>query len=107
MAKRYTDEQVKQIENWLIRDIRLFIPMFHRKPTPDEVITWVEHKYHYKPNGMHNGWAKGLIQTATTGLNVQRNVRKSTFELYSGPETKCPALCRGDFKPSEMVGIDD
>ena len=107
MAKRYTDEQRWLIEVKLVLDIIKFVGLFHRKPTKQEVVDWAQDQYSYKVNGMHNGWATGLIKRATKGLNVHKRVRKSGFELYGGIETKCPALCRGDFKPSEMVGIDD
>jgi len=107
MAKRYTDEERKLIETKLVLDILRFVPMFHRKPTPEEIVDWAEHRYKYKVNGMHNGWARGLIKRALGDMDVHKNVQKSSFELYGGPENKCPALCLGDFKPSEMVGIDD
>lgn len=106
MAKRYSDEERKLIEVKLVLSIIEFVGLFHRKPTQAEVADWAEHIYKYKVNGMHNGWARGLIKRATEDMNVRRNVKKTSFELYSTVENKCPALCL-DFKPSEMVGICD
>lgn len=91
MAKRYTEEQVKQMEEKLIEAIREFVGLFHRKPSEAEVIDWVE-MYGLKPNGLHNGWAKNLIYKATWGMGVWRkNHRKSSFVLY-GVENNVPDI---------------
>ena len=105
MAKIYTDEERWLIEVKLVLDIIEFIELFHRKPTRQEVTDWAQDFYKYKVNGMHNGWASGLIRRATKDMKVRKNGRKSSFELYGGEETKCPAVCLGDYKPSEMLGI--
>ena len=86
MAKRYTEAQMVWLETCLRQDVRDFVPLFGRKPTEDEVIVWAESIYNHKVNGMHNGWAKNLIHRALWGLKVHRNVRKSSFVLYSGAE---------------------
>lgn len=105
--KRYTEVENQELELNLIRDIQAFVPLFHRKPSPEEVMDWAAGIYNHNTNGFYDGWAKGLIYRALWDMNVQRDVRKSSFELYGGIENKCPALCLGDFKPSEMVGVRD
>lgn len=106
MAKRYTEAENQELEQNLIRDIRAFVPLFHRKPSPEEVMDWAAGIYNHNTNGFYDGWAKGLIDEAIGDLDIHKNHHKSSFELY-GIENKCPALCLGDFKPSEMVGICD
>jgi hypothetical protein len=88
--KRYSERQVKKLEQKLTRDIVDFIPLFNREPTPSEVMDWATDIYKYKPNGLHNGWAKGLIHTALWGLKVHKNVQKSSFVLYSAVENRVP-----------------
>ena len=81
MAKRYTDEERWLIEVKLVLSIIEFVGLFHRRPTQNEVADWAEHIYKYKVNGMHNGWAKGLIKRALEGVDIPKR-RKSYFVLY-------------------------
>ena len=96
--------KVKRRLEWDIKEYMRLCPALG-KPDEEMVTEWAVEIYHYKD--AHNGWIRDLIEKATKGLDVSRNVRKSSFELYGGEETHIPQNKLGDFIPSEMVGIID
>lgn len=84
-------KKFNNVKQRLERDIKEYMVLCPALGKPDEqiVVVWAE-GYGYKPNGLHHDWIRDLIEKATAGMNVQRNVRKSSFVLYGDPNSHVP-----------------
>ena len=63
-----TQQTPQTVDANLIHDIRDFTHIFHRNPTPDEVLDWAHDIYHRPMRGTHTftyRWACDLTQLAT------------------------------------------
>jgi len=75
----------KWVETCLRQDIRNYMELCPALGEPSEttVMDWATDIYHYKPNGLHNGWAKKLIKRALKAEKLPTNVRETSFVVYS------------------------
>ena len=73
MARRTVRSGLDPTEERLVKDIREFIPMFGRKPTPEEVVDWARDEYHYHIANNHTTrWATKLIRLATREVRGEK-----------------------------------
>ena len=63
-----TQQTPQTVDANLIHDIRDFTHIFHRNPTPDEVLDWAHDIYHHPTHGSHQAthrWVRDVIHLAT------------------------------------------
>jgi len=104
MSKRYLTYRLIELEQNLIRDIKEFVSLFRRQPTEDEIMVWTTEIYGHRLNGLYNGWAKGLIETAMAERIVQQNVQRSSFVLCTGVENNVQYNVLEDSGYHEVAG---
>ena len=65
-----TQQTLPTLQANLIHDIRDFTHIFHRNPTPAEVLDWAQDIYHHPTHGSHQAthrWVRDVIHLATAG----------------------------------------